>query len=164
MIGHDGPISGRERGGTLSPSLDPSLPAVNGSRHFCRWPPTSQPSSRSSILSSVSLSFHLPHCHSLSLSHVLFRLNIRPLDDLRPPVVQPSHAPSNTTQRRLKHAALARRQPRHRGLAGRPSVGRPRKHDVDPLSPVSFGGHSWFHEVPIDPTIVMVSLVCDESD
>ena len=70
MIRHGGPISGRKRG-TLPPSLDPFLPTINGSRHFCRQPPTSQPSSHPSILSSVSLSFHLPNCHSLSPSHVL---------------------------------------------------------------------------------------------
>ena len=100
---------------------------------------------------------------SLYLSHVLSRLNTRPLVDLHPPVVQPAHTPSSTTQRSPKHVALARRQPRHRCLVSRPHVGRSKKLGVDPPSLTGCGGCSWSHEVPLDPLVVTVPLVHDES-
>ena len=117
--------------------------------------PASSPSSLS-LFPSPPLSFSLSLSCSLSPQHTIIRRSLSSCRSNTPRAVQHYLEEAETS-------CLSSSKTKTPAFVRSTMCGKAVKAYVDPPHPVSFGGHSWFHEVPIDPTIVMVSLVCDES-
>ena len=132
------------------PSLAPFLPMISPVRSSSAQPPATL----SSFSLSLAQSLFLPLLSCLSLSSATF--------DLRTLTIGRWHLWLHEAQTAL--ATLDQ--------AWRPLKLRQRRvgawesghgSSIDPPSLATFDYGSWLHEVPFDPTIVMVSLVHDES-